>query len=250
MRIVGVASVLCLLSLALSASAHAAQEYEPNDSRETAYGPLAGATSYTATFETDNDVDWYVFYIRTYSQMDFSASLVGSASCGPTHFELRDKDGESITVFHAGDDNEIDHLLRTLTAGRYYFEVQNEGCTGDRYQLRMDPAAAITTSRNCGEAIVARDAVGPQLTALGVKRAKNGEALARATAAVKSAKAALRRAVSHHASRWRRLQARKKLENAKAARGKVWTAKARLDALAGQYGQTLAAAEATIVSAC
>ncbi len=65
---------LALLMFASSASATG--EFEPNDNRDTAYGPLEGGVPYTATIDTENDVDWYVFYVKTYSQMDFSSTLV------------------------------------------------------------------------------------------------------------------------------------------------------------------------------
>jgi hypothetical protein len=180
-----------LLALLLGTNAWATGEFEPNDTRDTARGPLAGGTDYTATFETNNDVDWYVFYIREYSQMDFSATTVGAASCGEAHLALHDKDGKEIEYFHAGDLNEIEHLKTTLTAGRYYFEISNHGCVGDGYRFRIDPAAAITTNRECGEAIVAKDALGPQLAEVSGKLTKNGEALAKVDATFSEASATL-----------------------------------------------------------
>jgi hypothetical protein len=174
--------VVCLLLLGVcSPVAWAAGEYELNDTRDTAFGPLSGGVPYTATFETENDNDWYVFYIKTYSQMDFSASAVGASTCNRADFDLLDKDGKQINGFDSGFLNETEHLMVTLPAGRYYFEVQSNdfaGCNGDRYTFRIDPAAAITPSRDCGEAIVAKESVGPQLAKVAGELAKNSEKLA------------------------------------------------------------------------
>lgn len=146
----GLVLVLCLW-LASAPSALAAGEFESNDSRETAYGPLAGATDYAATFETDNDVDWYVMYVGQYSQIDISSSWTSSSRnwCGTyTTLELLDTDGKAISEFSPGRPGSIDHLQITLDAGRYFLRTDNPGrsCNGDTYRFRIDPAIAITTS--------------------------------------------------------------------------------------------------------
>lgn len=191
------ALVACLLAvLALAASATAAGEFEPNDSRDSAFGPLAGGVDYTARFETDNDVDWYVFYVRAYGQFDFSATSIDS-DC-PSNWasvELKDLDGKWLDSFDPGSVNETNHLYLTLNPGRYYLLVDSfrDKCTTDRYRFRIDPAAAITTSVECGEAIVAREAIAPQLATISQNLAKNAEDLAEKAAAVHAAKKELRR---------------------------------------------------------
>jgi hypothetical protein len=236
----------------LPAVAGAAGEYESNDLRETAYGPLAGGADYTATFETNNDVDWYVFYIKTYSQMDFSATKVAPTSCsGVAHLELRDKDGKTIEYFHSGVVNETEHLRTTLTAGRYYLEVTNHGCVGDRYRFRIDPAASLTTSRTCGEALVARDTVTPELVALNAKIAKNGEVLAKAETQLAARRAALRKLKNRpHASRSTKRRAREKLLEAKAKKEKIEIARIGLQTLGAQYTATLNQANGQIATSC
>lgn len=179
--------------LVFSSSAWATGEFELNDSRDTAYGPLEGGKSYAATFETENDNDWYVFYIRTYSQMDFSATAVGASTCARADFDLLDKDGKVINGFDSGYINETNHLQVTLDAGRYYFEVESNygGCNGDVYSFRIDPAAAVTPSRECGEAIVSKQAVGPQLAKVAGELSKNSERLAKPTEMVRADEAVL-----------------------------------------------------------
>jgi len=260
---------MVVLMLSLAAGARAAGEFELNDTRETAYGPLAGATWYTATIETENDVDWYLLYIRTYSQMDFSATMV-SGSCGLV--TLYNKDGREIEDFYPGAPNEVRHLLRTLNAGRYYLEV--DACTNSQYKFRVDPAASITTSRECGEAIVARDAVGPQLAEVNEELAKNAAVLATKAAAVHEAKGELRRAGGkaswlhkrlQHATRpgkrrhirfnLRRarnemLNAQEQLDEAKEQRAPVWKEKQSMEALVRQYQQQIATANGQIAISC
>src|ERR1044072_371858 len=247
-----VLGVAGLLALSLATGANAAGEYEPNDTRETAYGPLAGGTPYTGTFETDNDVDWYVFYVKTYSQMDFSATMVKSSCDDYGRISLYDKDGNSIRGFYIGEVNETSHLLLTMDPGRYYFEVDDYyACTGDQYRFQIDPAASITTSRECGEAIVARDAVGPQLADLNTKLTRNAEKLVEKAEAVKNAKGVVSRLKRHRwASRYEKRLARRRLDRAKAARDKVLQARANLLALAGQHQQTLPGAEGQIATYC
>lgn len=178
-------SVFVLALLVFAPSALATGEFEPNDSRDTAYGPLEGGKPYAATFETDNDVDWYVFYVKTYSQMDFSATMVSvTGSSGRAYLRLRDKDGHSLDSFSSGYLNQTEHLLPTLNPGRYYLEVEGE--TKDVYRIQIDPAAAITPNRECGEAIVSKESIGPTLTKVAGELAKNSERLAKPSKEVKA----------------------------------------------------------------
>jgi hypothetical protein len=279
----GVAVVLLFAAWLIAAPASlAAGEFEPNDSREAAFGPLAGGTWYTGTLETDNDGDWFFFYIKVYSQMDFSATMVKACtSSGRTGFGLYDKDGKSLGSFSSGPVNQVNHRYLTLPPGRYYFWIERpeEGvCTGDRYKFRIDPATSITTSRECGEAIVARDSVVPLLADVNEDLAGNAEKLAVSTAAVHAAKKELRQASrkakrlkgkvqrlrrsGHWDRKLRRVTAKlgrtrgevrtaaADLDRAQERRRPVWQEKLRLDALAGQHSQAIAAAEGQIATYC
>lgn len=281
----------CLIAmLVLSSSAWATGEFEPNDNRDTAAGPLEGGKPYNATFETDNDVDWYVFYIKTYSQMDFSAGLVSSTEESYRAFiRLLDKDGHYLNAFSSGYLNQTEHLLLTLNPGRYYLEV--EGSTKDAYRFQIDPAAAITPNRECGEAIVSKEAVGPQLAKVTGELSKNSERLAKPSEEVSADEASLlaldqrwerflfkwRAAVRRLArtrglrryvrlSRKRSLVAtkrrtnlrlkaqkdsvRRKLATAQAAQAKVLEQRASLEAVETQNKTTLSQAEAQIAAHC
>lgn len=181
-------TAFALSLLVFAPSASATGEFEPNDSRDTAYGPLEGGKSYTATFETENDVDWYIFYVKTYSQMDFTASEVTNCQFHSVVFRLVDKDGKFVESFVAGPVNQVNHMRLTLNPGRYYFEVPNPRCENenDVYRFQIDPAASVTSNRECGEAIVSKESVGPTLTKVAGELVKNGERLAKPSKEVKA----------------------------------------------------------------
>ncbi|HZO07040.1 MAG TPA: hypothetical protein VFB52_11695 [Solirubrobacterales bacterium] len=247
--VAGVLALCAVIALILAATAYGAGEYEPNDSRETAAGPLAGGTDYTATFETDNDVDWYVFYIKVYSQMDFSATTVGG--CGSGYIYILDKDGKSVDSLRIGSLNQVNHRLLTLPAGRYYLDVTNEyGCTSDRYKLRIDPAAAVTPSKVCGEAIVAREAVGPELAKLNEKLGYVNNVVVNRTAKVQATKKRLKRLKKNRASRYAKADARRDLAAAKTSLNKALEKKLALETLGGQYAASLNTANAQIATSC
>lgn len=272
--------VVVLLLLTLGASAWATSEYEPNDSRETAYGPLAGGTWYTAGIDTVNDDDWYLFYVKTYSQIEFQATAAAGSS-GSSYFYIYGKDGEEIDTGCCGaalftEGEEVDRLPLTMTPGRYYLQVG--GSQGARYKFRIDPATSITTSRECGEAIVAKELVAPQLADVNQELAKNAEALATKAAAVHEAKQDLGRASKKaqrlrakvkrlhrlHRPNWyvNRIRAKlrqarsevqgatEELERAKEERRPVWQEKVNLEAVAGQHQQEIADAEEQIAAHC
>jgi hypothetical protein len=276
----GVLGVMVLSLLMFGASARAAGEYEPNDSRETAFGPLAGATWYTAGIDTVNDYDWYLFYVKTYSQIEFQATAV-TGSTSSSYFYLYGRDGDEIYTGCCGaplvaPSEEVDRLPLTMSPGRYYLRAG--GSQGSRYKFRIDPATSITTSRECGEAIVAKDLVAPQLADVNEERAKNAEVLATKVAAVHEAKKDLRQASDkakrlkakvkrlhrlHRPSRYVRrtvsklrqvrsevARAMEEVDQANQERQPVWEEKSKLDAIAGQRQQEIADAEGQIASHC
>jgi hypothetical protein len=208
-----------LLAMMFCASAFAAGEYEPNDDRASSAGPLKGGKWYSATFETENDVDWYLFYVKTYSQLDFSAEM--TKSCGyNAYIRLLDLDGEFVDSFTAGDVSQTRHMLRTLTAGRYYLEIDySRNCPKDTYKFRIDPATALTTSRECGEAIVAKDAVGPLLAKVSEEVGESNAALATANASTGEARATLLRLNT----RWAKFQAKWNKAVKKLNRKRSWS---------------------------
>lgn len=246
-RAVGLGVALAFVALALlslAGVAHGKEEYEHNDTRESAYGPLAGGNWYTAEFETVNDVDWYYFYVKTYSQVDFSATLVND-ECSAT-FLLRDGDGETVRTYpdslSAYSEKIVDHLLLTMNPGRYYLEV--DGCQGDRYKFKIDPASAITSSRECGEAIIARNDAAPELDKVTGLIANNSNSLAKAEGVI--AKQAAR--LAGLTQQWRKLKRRwtrngRRIRNSRRTRYRKRIAWRRLRSAKRQANQRLAAAK-------
>jgi hypothetical protein len=263
LALIAISILACLL---FASSARASNEYEPNDTRETAFGPLEGGKSYTATFETENDVDWYVFYIKTYSQMDFTASTSCDGAWHDVSLGLMDLDGKGINGLEAGQTSETNHLRLTLNPGRYYLQTDNlwGECTGEQYHFQINPAASVTASRDCGEAIVAKDSISPELTAVNKELAENAEQMAEKAAAVHEAKKEFRLANKkvqrlrkrHRPARWihrargQAQQVTTKLNRAKEARLPVWQEKLSLEGLVGQRQLEIASAEAQMAAHC
>lgn len=195
-RLVVVALLASLIGLVLAApSATAAGEFEPNDDRESSFGPLAGGTDYKAMIETENDVDWYVFYVPSLAQLDISGvTLDGQYG---TTISLYDGEGNDLNYIRVpGHDDQlpVEHLYRTLEPGRYYLRISPRSSLQTVYRFRIDPAPALTTSVACGEAVVGRDSLGPQLVATTESLAENAAALAVKAAAVHAAKTDRRQA--------------------------------------------------------
>lgn len=290
-------AIALLLALALAGVAHGKSEYEPNDSRPTAAGPLAGGTAYTATRETDNDVNWYLFYVKTYSQMDFWATMdkygTGCEGSSRTHMRLFDKDGEYLDAESLDPDSTdvTDHLLITLSPGRYYIKVsETSRCTEERYTFGINPASALTSSRDCGEAIIAKDAAAPELEKVNGLLANNGgslakvdEVLAKAGAQLtaitrqwrklkrrwtrngrrinRSRRSGYRKRVARRNLRYskrkanQRLAAAKrrpkaKLEKANATHESILAKRAELEALSGQHAAVVSNADLEIAAHC
>jgi len=251
-RAAGLLALSLIFALSITALAGAAAEFEPNDSRETAAGPLAGGTDYAAGFETNNDVDWYVFYLRAYSQMDFSAANTAGCSYSEPYIRLLDKDGKFVESFYGGEINQVNHLRTTLAAGRYYFEISDSSssCVGDRYKIRIDPAAAVTASPVCGEAIVAREAVTPELAKVAEQIGYVNGVVAKRTEKVTIARKRLKRLKAHRASRYAKRDARHDLTAAQVSLAKILEKRASFEALNGQLTASLNTANVQITSAC
>lgn len=288
-----VSAMAAALTLAFAGGAQAKGEYEINDTRESAHGPLAGGKWHTAEIETENDVDWYYFYVKTYSQMEFLSTMVkaGGTYCSRVVFSMYDKDGNDLggaDYFYSGSLEETGRFPLTMNPGRYYLKV--DSCTKDRYKFKIDPDAAITTNRECGEAIVARDSVGPALAEVTADLNETNNSLAAANAVVRSSKLELaklkrrwekakkgwrvtQRKIKRHpgATRFqnrerRRLKASKarvnrtlaaakglakrELATASETRAEVLAVRAPLQALAAQHTSAKSQAEAQIAVSC
>jgi hypothetical protein len=198
--------------LSFAGAAYGKHEYEPNDTRETAHGPLVGGKEYVAEIDTENDVDWYLFYVKTYSQMEFVTTMIKSDGCSGVFYRMYDKDGEELETggFRSGYLEKTGRFHLTMNPGRYYLKVYQ--CQpGDRYRFTVNPAAALTTNRACGEAIVALDTVTPLLTEASADLGDTAGSLAAANTAVREAKKDLvksKRRWERAKARWRKMKRR------------------------------------------
>lgn len=124
-------------------SAGGSAGYEPNDSIAAAYGPLSGGVTYAAGLETQNDEDWFTFYTNGQQQFDISFTNLTN---GCTNFIMSfvDTNGEELHYVRPNF-NETRHIQYTSpTSARYYLRVYDLIGQTCSYQLRIDPAGALT----------------------------------------------------------------------------------------------------------
>jgi multidrug resistance efflux pump len=138
-KLVSLLGAFLVLALCLAPAASAQTEQEPNDSFETAIGPLAPGATYTGVLENDADVDTYFFYVTSASsQVEFT--IVDPTVDGDgVYVELTDSQGvviDSVDVYA----EDFDTLGATLDPGRYYLTVETEEFE------QFDEAYEITTS--------------------------------------------------------------------------------------------------------
>jgi hypothetical protein len=194
-----------------SASALAQPPYEPNDSLLTGYGPLANNATYQAALETENDVDYYYFYVTTLSsaQLTFTVTNLGGGTSPyvEVYARLTDSHGNTITTL-ADNVEAADYATRavTLGAGKYYVEVENDDYYGEAYKF--------TTSGTEG-AFGEYGAIQAQCAAATVPVATYQSQLAIAEANRKKAEARLDKVLSHRSTRRARRRARAKLRHVK-----------------------------------
>jgi hypothetical protein len=152
-----VAAGAVALALCLGAPAAALADVEPNDGITQAEGPLAGAVTYSGALSTDNDVDWYAFYVAGQTQLDISVTVPADSPCGGWFDEadLLDTDGQYIASAEP-DVNETQHILYTTPPGTNRFLLTFDACNGYKYSFRLDPGSAIVS----GPGIVAPAATG------------------------------------------------------------------------------------------
>jgi hypothetical protein len=141
-RMFVVAAAVCLGGLAaLAGPAMAEPPYEPNDSILDAAGPLAANQTYTAGLETENDVDFYYFYVTgpTSSQVTITlTSLGGSSSGADFRGYLDDSEGNVITglgELSGGTAGKYGTESITLEPGKYFIQVNSRGATGASYKF-------------------------------------------------------------------------------------------------------------------
>jgi hypothetical protein len=114
-----------IVALCLAPAAVAQAPYEPNDTLDTAYGPLASDATYSAILESDDDVDYYYFYVtsQTTSQVDITVTDLMAGGDGGIYAELDDSNGDSVDSVDI-DSGDYQTLDDTLDPGKYYLSVE------------------------------------------------------------------------------------------------------------------------------
>lgn len=133
-----------LLALCLApATATAAGEFEPNDTFETAYGPLAAGVTYSATLETGEDFDNYYFYVTGQGGTRVEVTIADTTLDGDGLFaELTDADEEVIDEISVAG-NDFGTFEEELQPGAYYLAIQTEFFeqTDETYEIRTEGGA-------------------------------------------------------------------------------------------------------------
>jgi hypothetical protein len=124
---------------------------EPDNDITRANGPIAGGTDYTGGLETQNDIDWYAFDVN--SQRQFKVVVSNTGGC-PSYEQtgitanFLDKNGEELGSNYTASGGNVTFAYTAPISGpaRYYVRLKSDCDPGVTYQLRVDPADAITTS--------------------------------------------------------------------------------------------------------
>jgi hypothetical protein len=151
------AAIALLIICGLTAPAVAiGAPYEPNETEEQAFGPLAGGQTYAAALETAVDDDWFSFYVLGRRKMDVPlTNTTSDASCA-IQAEINTEEGDTwhLAVLHK---DEVTHFRWTTPSGasEFYLRVlrfagASGPCaygSGNTYSFRIDPSNALTTKR-------------------------------------------------------------------------------------------------------
>ena len=138
---------VALLAAVGAVPASAAGPFEPNDNIGQAYGPLTGATDYSAALESRSDRDYYMFYAASQAQLDI-AFTVGLAGC-PTLL-LADRNNGEVLGFVRPSAGTTAHIRYTSPPGgsRFFLTVETDSCADPGkpapYTVRIDPGGGVT----------------------------------------------------------------------------------------------------------
>lgn len=135
MRAHRVAALMATLAFAVIPATATADPYEPNDSSLQAWGPLAASTDYVGHIDTENDQDWFVFYVPGHQQVHIQVSSDYPKS-ESLSFSLKGSNDVDSNIYVYGEPKTID---LTLERGIYYIEVDGSywDSTGPTYRFNI-----------------------------------------------------------------------------------------------------------------
>ena len=193
-------ALVLALALTLAAVARATPSFEPNDSFDTAYGPLVAGVNYSDTIATADDEDYYYFYVTGPDGADVQVNVDDpTVADNGVNVELDDSDGNLIdsTDIFSGDSDLLDDQL---DPGKYFILV------GSEFDDQLDEAYSLELSADPAGALGTTAEIKAQCKATGDKVTAAKAALARAQKRLKRA---------HKGSAHRKAQARRAVKKAR-----------------------------------
>jgi phosphotransferase system HPr-like phosphotransfer protein len=146
------AAAVAALSAA-PASAAVDGPFEPNDTLQTAFGPLTPDVGYTAQFESASNPDWYYVYTAGAGTVDVALSLAScsAAGAGPTcsNVTARVYNGDGGLVGSAIVNTTATPTHITFDAPRrwrYSISLQQAGAGGATYTLTTGSTGGLTSA--------------------------------------------------------------------------------------------------------
>jgi hypothetical protein len=147
----GALLIISAAALGVSApQALAAGEYEPNETYNTAAGPILSGGPISAGLETANDWDVYYFYVPQTTQLFFSVQNSGPHGeyiCSYIERQYPSEVDDLYATDLSVEGGSTASGAITLERGKYYFNVRC-GSTdeiGNRYSFTFTPAGVTTT---------------------------------------------------------------------------------------------------------
>lgn len=134
--------------------ANALGEFEPNDSRQTAAGPLVSLQTYSATMETENDLDYFKFYVADRSaQTSFLAIKNSGDGFDSMNMELVDSGGMVLQrAFAFGRQGTTGEILYSVGPGKYFLRFSAwvfSGPIGYEFQVRGGVSPYSLVQKRC-----------------------------------------------------------------------------------------------------
>jgi hypothetical protein len=147
------AIVLALGALAGRAGAAVEGPFEPNDTTQTAFGPLAPDIAYAAQIETATNADWYYVYTSGPGTVDIAVTLtscgpaVTGSTCSNITARVYDGDGGPVGSAVVNTTGSVAHVtFPTTRRWRYSISLQQVGVGGSSYSLTASSTGGLTSA--------------------------------------------------------------------------------------------------------
>jgi hypothetical protein len=118
---------------------------EPNETPGQAVGPLGANINYVGAKETENDEDWFFFWVPSGTHQVEISTTAPASSCGSYIRLYTDSLDSSADSAYAGQSS-FSRISQTLTGpAKYYISATTDDCAlGQRWQLRIESQTGIS----------------------------------------------------------------------------------------------------------